>query len=102
MSNNNANVEVERKFEPIGINRDLVEALERDIVQRNPNVKWDDIAGCEDAKKLLKEAVVLPMIMPEFFRGIRRPYRGVLMVLYSLLYNSTGFYTFFVSSIGFV
>ena len=58
----------------------MVEALERDIVQRNPNVKWDDIAGCEDAKKLLKEAVVLPMIMPEFFRGIRRPYRGVLMV----------------------
>jgi katanin p60 ATPase-containing subunit A1 len=62
------------------MNKDLIEALERDIVQRDPNVKWTDIAGCEDAKKLLKEAVVLPMIMPEFFRGIRRPYRGVLMV----------------------
>ena len=72
--------EQEKKFESVGMNKDLVEALERDIVQRNPNVKWDDIAGCEDAKKLLKEAVVLPMIMPEFFRGIRRPYRGVLMV----------------------
>jgi len=72
--------EPEKKFESVGMNRDLVEALERDIVQRNPNVKWDDIAGCEEAKKLLKEAVVLPMIMPEFFRGIRRPYRGVLMV----------------------
>ena len=72
--------EQEKKFEPVGVNKDLVEALERDIVQRNPNVKWDDIAGCEEAKKLLKEAVVLPMIMPEFFKGIRRPYRGVLMV----------------------
>lgn len=72
--------EPEKKFESVGMNKDLVEALERDIVQRNPNVKWDDIAGCEEAKKLLKEAVVLPMIMPEFFRGIRRPYRGVLMV----------------------
>jgi katanin p60 ATPase-containing subunit A1 len=72
--------EAEKKFECAGINKDLVEALERDIVQRNPNVKWDDIAGCDDAKKLLKEAVVLPMIMPEFFKGIRRPYRGVLMV----------------------
>ena len=71
--------EVERKFEPNGVNKDLVEMLERDIVQRNPNVKWDDIAGCEEAKKLLKEAVVLPMIMPEFFKGIRKPYRGVLM-----------------------
>lgn len=70
----------EKKFESPGMNKDLIEALERDIVQRNPNVKWDDIAGCADAKKLLKEAVVLPMIMPEFFRGIRRPYRGVLMV----------------------
>lgn len=70
----------EKKFESAGVNKDLIEALERDIVQRNPNVKWDDIAGCEEAKKLLKEAVVLPMIMPEYFRGIRRPYRGVLMV----------------------
>ena len=50
----------EKKFESNGMNKDLVEALERDIVQRNPNVKWDDIAGCEEAKKLLKEAVVLP------------------------------------------
>jgi katanin p60 ATPase-containing subunit A1 len=70
----------EKKFESVGMNKDLVEALERDIVQRNPNVKWDDIAGCDEAKKLLKEAVVLPMIMPEYFKGIRRPYRGVLMV----------------------
>jgi katanin p60 ATPase-containing subunit A1 len=78
--NNHPGAAEEKRFESNGVNKDLVEALERDIVQRNPNVKWDDIAGCEEAKKLLKEAVVLPMIMPEFFRGIRRPYRGVLMV----------------------
>ena len=76
----NGNGQPEKKFEAAGINKDLIEALERDIVQKNPNVKWDDIAGCDDAKKLLKEAVVLPMIMPEYFKGIRRPYRGVLMV----------------------
>lgn len=35
----------------------------------------DDIADLEDAKKLLKEAVVLPMWMPEFFKGIRRPWK---------------------------
>lgn len=29
---------------------------------------------------MLKEAVVLPMAMPEFFKGIRRPWKGVLMV----------------------
>ena len=29
---------------------------------------------------MLKEAAVLPMWMPEFFKGIRRPWKGVLMV----------------------
>lgn len=85
LGGNVLNPEPEKKFEPAGVNRDLVEALERDIVQRNPNVGWDDIAGCEQAKKLLKEAVVLPMIMPEYFRGIRRPYRGELIVNFQLL-----------------
>ena len=55
--------QAEKKFESVSANKDLVEALERDIVMRNPNIKWDDIAGCEEAKKLLKEAVVLPSIV---------------------------------------
>lgn len=41
----------------------------------------DDIADLEEAKKLLKEAVVLPMWMPEFFKGIRRPWKVHLMIL---------------------
>ncbi|XP_076872532.1 katanin p60 ATPase-containing subunit A1 [Brachyhypopomus gauderio] len=69
-----------KKFDRGGEDRDLIEALERDIISQNPNVKWDDIADLEDAKRLLKEAVVLPMWMPEFFKGIRRPWKGVLMV----------------------
>jgi len=28
---------------------------------------------------LLEEAVVLPLVMPEYFQGIRRPWKGVLM-----------------------
>uniref|UniRef100_A0AAR2IZ24 Katanin p60 ATPase-containing subunit A1 n=1 Tax=Pygocentrus nattereri TaxID=42514 RepID=A0AAR2IZ24_PYGNA len=69
-----------KKFDGTGYDSDLVEALERDIVSRNPNIHWDDIADLEDAKKLLREAVVLPMWMPDFFKGIRRPWKGVLMV----------------------
>ncbi|MBN3271007.1 KTNA1 protein, partial [Polyodon spathula] len=69
-----------KKFDGTGYDKDLVEALERDIISQNPNVKWDDIADLGEAKKLLKEAVVLPMWMPEFFKGIRRPWKGVLMV----------------------
>ncbi|XP_060947203.1 katanin p60 ATPase-containing subunit A1 [Limanda limanda] len=69
-----------KKFDGTGYDKDLVEALDRDIISQNPNVKWGDIADLEDAKKLLKEAVVLPMWMPAFFKGIRRPWKGVLMV----------------------
>uniref|UniRef100_A0A8B9HMU6 Katanin p60 ATPase-containing subunit A1 n=1 Tax=Astyanax mexicanus TaxID=7994 RepID=A0A8B9HMU6_ASTMX len=70
----------QKKFVGTGYDSDLVDALERDIVSRNPNIHWDDIADLEDAKKLLREAVVLPMWMPDFFKGIRRPWKGVLMV----------------------
>lgn len=57
-----------------------VDMLERDILQKNPNIRWDDIADLSEAKRLLEEAVVLPMWMPDYFKGIRRPWKGVLMV----------------------
>uniref|UniRef100_A0A182QDV8 Katanin p60 ATPase-containing subunit A1 n=1 Tax=Anopheles farauti TaxID=69004 RepID=A0A182QDV8_9DIPT len=73
--------EVERKFEPAShADVDLVDMLERDILQKNPNIHWDDIADLHEAKRLLEEAVVLPMWMPDYFKGIRRPWKGVLMV----------------------
>ncbi|GAB1607013.1 katanin p60 ATPase-containing subunit A1 [Argonauta hians] len=72
--------EDEKKFDPPGVDKELVANLERDIVQRNPNVHWEDIADLVEAKKLLKEAVVLPLIRPDIFKGIRRPWKGVLMV----------------------
>ncbi|PNH01123.1 Katanin p60 ATPase-containing subunit A-like 1 [Tetrabaena socialis] len=39
---------------------------------------WDDIAGLEEAKCVMSEAVVLPMIMPDFFTGIHRPVNTML------------------------
>jgi katanin p60 ATPase-containing subunit A1 len=70
----------EKRFDGGCMDGDLVEMLERDIVQKDPNTHWDDIADLHEAKRLLEEAVVLPMWMPDFFKGIRRPWRGVLMV----------------------
>lgn len=58
----------------------LVETIEKDILQKNMDVHWDKIAGLIEAKAILQEAMVLPMIMPNFFKGIRRPWKGVLMV----------------------
>lgn len=70
----------EKKFDCAGPDNELVEMLERDILQKNPSTHWTDIADLEEAKRLLEEAVVLPMWMPDFFKGIRRPWKGVLMV----------------------
>lgn len=67
-------------FNPIGYETHLVESLEKDILQRNPSIQWSDVAGLNEAKAILQEAVVLPVIMPEFFKGIRRPWKGILMV----------------------
>ncbi|XLR62152.1 hypothetical protein S83_012824 [Arachis hypogaea] len=53
--------------------------LERDVLETSPGVRWDDVVGLTEAKRLLEEAVVLPLWMPEYFQGIRRPWKGVLM-----------------------
>lgn len=43
---------------------ELINMLERDVLDKNPNVQFDDIADLEDTKKLLQEAVLLPILMP--------------------------------------
>ncbi|KAL0878416.1 hypothetical protein Bca101_028122 [Brassica carinata] len=57
----------------------LAAMLERDVLDSTPGVCWDDVAGLSEAKRLLEEAVVLPLWMTEYFQGIRRPWKGVLM-----------------------
>ncbi|PIA65295.1 hypothetical protein AQUCO_00100638v1 [Aquilegia coerulea] len=66
-----------REYE--GPDPDLAAMLERDVLETSPGVRWDDVAGLSEAKRLLEEAVVLPLLMPEYFQGIRRPWKGVLM-----------------------
>eukprot|EP01113_Clastostelium_recurvatum_P033219 TRINITY_DN4367_c0_g1_i1.p1 TRINITY_DN4367_c0_g1~~TRINITY_DN4367_c0_g1_i1.p1 ORF type:complete len:581 (-),score=155.74 TRINITY_DN4367_c0_g1_i1:12-1730(-) len=67
------------KFAMDGMDKELIEMVERDVLERAPDVHWDDIAGLSEAKRLLEEAVVLPLWMPDYFTGIRRPWKGVLM-----------------------
>ncbi|EPZ32128.1 ATPase, AAA-type domain-containing protein [Rozella allomycis CSF55] len=67
----------EDEFE--GYEKDLVEVMKREILNKTPNIRWTDIAGLKEAKALLEEAIVLPLWMPDFFKGIRRPWKGVLM-----------------------
>ena len=58
---------------------ELIEGIEREIVETGVNVRWDDIADLTVPKQLLQEAVVLPLWMPDYFQGIRRPWKGVLL-----------------------
>ncbi|KAJ6371384.1 hypothetical protein OIU77_001816 [Salix suchowensis] len=41
--------------------RSLAESLCRDIIRGSPDVKGESIKGLENAKRLLKEAVVMPI-----------------------------------------
>jgi katanin p60 ATPase-containing subunit A1 len=41
--------------------------LERDVIDKNPNVTFDDIAELPEAKMALREAILLPMLMPQLF-----------------------------------
>lgn len=53
---------------PADVEKDKLRAnLEGAIVTEKPNVKWDDVAGLENAKKSLQEAVILPIKFPEIF-----------------------------------
>ena len=62
-----------------GDDRLFITMIENDVINRNLNVTFDDIAALDRAKQLLNEAVVLPLIMPEYFTGIREPWKGVLL-----------------------
>jgi katanin p60 ATPase-containing subunit A1 len=63
----------------IGPDTELIKMIEDNILLKNPQVDFDDIAELDEVKKLLQEAVLLPILMPDYFRGIRRPWKGICM-----------------------
>ena len=59
--------------------KELIDMISGTIVTESPNVKWDDIAGLQNVKQALREAIVLPIAKPELFTGARRPWSGILL-----------------------
>ena len=65
---------------PENIVRDPFEArVLQEMLDGSSAVQWKDVAGLEAAKRTLKEAVVLPNLRPDLYRGLRAPPRGVLL-----------------------
>jgi vacuolar protein-sorting-associated protein 4 len=59
--------------------RRLQEMIADTIITERPSVKMSDVAGLEDAKQAIHDAIVAPMKHPELFKGkSRQPWRGIL------------------------
>lgn len=42
------------------IDPEIAKTIQESIMEGNPNVKWDDIKGLIEVKKILNETIVLP------------------------------------------
>ena len=60
-------------------NSEYDKVLESSIVSETPDLTLDDVAGLEDVKRSLREAIVLPLKRPDLFTGSRQPWRGILL-----------------------
>ena len=63
----------------LGDDPGLIQHLRRDIIEDSPNIGWKDVVGLEDAKQLLKEAIVMPRLYPQLFSGVRAPWQSCLL-----------------------
>lgn len=53
--------------------------LSEAIVKEKPDVKWEDVAGLQNAKVAIQEAVIMPIQFPNFFTGLVKPWKGILL-----------------------
>ena len=58
---------------------EMDEKIATEIMQTNPGVKFSDIIGMQEMKKILYEIIIVPQIRPDLFTGIRKPQRGILL-----------------------
>ena len=70
--NNNKNINGKEDDE-------MDEKIESEIMVKNPGVKFNDIIGMKEMKRILYEIIVVPTIRPDLFTGIRKPQRGILL-----------------------
>ncbi|KAH3746127.1 Vacuolar protein sorting-associated protein 4 [Pelomyxa schiedti] len=57
----------------------LRRAVSEAILSEKPSLTWDDVAGLDEAKSALEEAVVLPNKFPQLFTGKRKAWGAILL-----------------------
>lgn len=64
----------------------IIDSILQDMVissssfSENKRITFEDIAGLQEAKRLLHEAILLPFLMPEYFTGIiSESWKGILL-----------------------
>merc|ERR1711957_532264 len=58
---------------------EILKQIEESILDCDPNVKFDDVKGLEDVKKIMNETIVLPTLRPDIFNGLLSPAKGILL-----------------------
>ena len=62
-----------------GLDKNLVQKIESEILQNGQNIKFGDIAGLKHAKSCVIETIVWPIQSPHLFTGMRSVPKGVLL-----------------------
>lgn len=62
-----------------GIEKDILDIIKNDIVVNTKDVTWEDIAGLEEEKQVIQEAVIMPLLRPDLFEGLRCVPKGILL-----------------------
>ncbi|TYZ58851.1 hypothetical protein PybrP1_000487 [[Pythium] brassicae (nom. inval.)] len=77
------------------VDLELIEMIERDIVDTAAKITFEHIAGLEHTKQLLQEAVMLPQIAPHLFKACcgMRHYRGESEKMVRILFDMARYYS---------
>lgn len=70
---------IAQKLHKLNHDRGLIDAILADFITQDLGVSFDDITAIPDVKRLLNEAVVLPLLLPDVFTGIREGWKGVML-----------------------
>ena len=64
---------------PTAVGSKMEEAIMSEMLQTPPKLTFAEIAGVEEAKTALRDAIILPALRPDIFVGLRAPPKGILL-----------------------